>query len=153
MIRCGSCKRDLPPDDFPPSMRVGGSYAIRYSRHTCRSCISNDRTAYRTNPANKPAIQARSASHRHRSKLEIIDKYGGKCSCCGESELVFLVIDHVNGGMGGKNRHYSEMGLHLYRRLLKEERSDEYRVLCHNCNFAEHVLELGCCPHRAGVLI
>lgn len=38
-----------------------------------------------------------------RLRLQLINNYGGICTCCGESNVYFLTIDHVNGG-GNKHR-------------------------------------------------
>ena len=76
--------------------------------------------------------------------MEAIVKYGGACVCCGETELAFLVLDHVNGG-GTKARGsyaYTE-----YARILREpiDRA-RVQVLCANCNMAKERLEG--CPHK-----
>ena len=34
---------------------------------------------------------------RTKNKERIIEAYGGKCECCGESIFEFLTIDHRNG--------------------------------------------------------
>jgi hypothetical protein len=74
--------------------------------------------------------------------------YGGQCVCCGEAELAFLVMDHVNGG-GSRARGtstYTE-----WRRMLREYPSSEYQVLCANCNMAKERKEG--CPHQQSVAI
>src|ERR1019366_4483037 len=42
---------------------------------------------------------------------DFIAAYGGKCACCGETERIFLTIDHIGGGgaehrrqFGGQNK-------------------------------------------------
>jgi ssDNA-binding Zn-finger/Zn-ribbon topoisomerase 1 len=30
-------------------------------------------------------------------KSAVMKEYGGKCICCGESNIVFLTIDHIDG--------------------------------------------------------
>ena len=78
-------------------------------------------------------------------KAEVINHYGGKCNCCSEDRLVFLVIDHVNGG-GHKEHQVVGHGTVFYRWLRKNNYpTDNYQVLCHNCNFAKR---LGKCPHN-----
>lgn len=117
----------------------------------CSRCVSADRKRYRENPKNKDAILRRQRRHRERLKREVVDAYGGACACCGESDIVFLAVDHINGNMGGKNRPRSEMGAKLYARLRRAGfPQGEYRILCHNCNFAEHVLGIDQCPHAVG---
>lgn len=82
--------------------------------------------------------------------LEALGK--SKCACCGEAELVFLCIDHRNGG-GTKHRKVVKPGQRLYywlRAQIKElgirAVRKEFRVLCYNCNAAHWIL--GYCPHR-----
>lgn len=40
---------------------------------------------------------------KRRMRLEALQAYGGKCACCGESNVEFLAIDHINGN-GNKHR-------------------------------------------------
>jgi hypothetical protein len=84
------------------------------------------------------------AAYKQGVRLRVIIKYGGKCECCGEAELAFLVIDHVEGG-GTKARGtyaYAE-----YTRILNAPvDKTKYQVLCANCNMARERLEG--CPHQ-----
>jgi len=82
--------------------------------------------------------------HQQKIKAEVIGHYGCACACCGENRLVFLVIDHVNGG-GEKQRSKVGWGTQFYRWLRKNNYPDGYQVLCHNCNFAKR---MGVCPHK-----
>jgi hypothetical protein len=38
----------------------------------------------------------KSKEYERRCKQKIIDAYGGKCQCCGESIFEFLSIDHIH---------------------------------------------------------
>jgi hypothetical protein len=79
-------------------------------------------------------------------KIQIINGYGGKCNCYGETNFEFLTLDHVNGG-GCKERTTTAKGSALYRRLIKEGFPREgYRLLCMNCNFS--LGKYGYCPHK-----
>ena len=80
------------------------------------------------------------------AKAHCILHYGGKCTCCGEDRLVFLAIDHINGG-GSKEHQKVGHGTAFYRWLRKNEYPQGYQVLCHNCNFAKW---MGICPHKLG---
>lgn len=92
---------------------------------------------------NRSSRKVKRAESQQRLKREVIDQYGSICSCCGESELVFLCIDHVNGG---GNEHRREIGHgSLYWWLRRNGWPTGFRVLCHNCNFAE---VNGGCPHK-----
>ena len=89
------------------------------------------------------AQDARNA--RLRAKLSVIDAYGGQCVCCQETELVFLTIDHINGGgnqMRTSTARYTTDK--FYRQLKRDGFPEGFRVLCFNCNWAE---AHGGCPH------
>jgi len=74
----------------------------------------------------------------------VIDGYGGKCDCCGEKQIEFLAIDHVNGG-GQKERKTKSIG-QIMKKIIREDFPEEYRVLCHNCNSS--IGFYGYCPHK-----
>ena len=81
---------------------------------------------------------------RHRKlRAEVIAAYGGVCICCGETELVFLCIDHVHNDGAA---HRKKVGVNIYTWLKKNNWPKGFQVLCHNCNHAKHVL--GECPHQ-----
>lgn len=79
-------------------------------------------------------------------KIILINGYGGKCSCCGESEHAFLSIDHVNGG-GGKHRREIGSSSTLYRNIIREGFPKTFQLLCHNCNHGRYI-NGGICPHK-----
>lgn len=81
-------------------------------------------------------------------RLEVLTHYSGgkpKCACCGEEEIKFLTIDHINGG-GRKDREENGKGTMMYRRLRKTGYPKGYQVLCYNCNCAKGAY--GKCPHK-----
>ena len=83
-------------------------------------------------------------------KNEVFIAYGGWiCACCGETEKLFLTIDHVNnnGSEQRKNGDYSRSSAAFYRWLRKNKFPDGYQVLCMNCNFGKHH-NGGTCPHK-----
>jgi len=94
---------------------------------------------------------ANEASKARRKKLrqEVLVAYGGKCACCGEDQMEFLSIDHVNGGGNAHRRNFSgttDTGAVL--RWLKQQGfpKDGFQLLCHNCNGAKGYY--GYCPHQ-----
>ena len=86
-------------------------------------------------------------------KTEVFSHYSKsnppKCTCCGESGLVFLTIDHINGG-GRKHlkKHNRELrgGTVFYRWLRKNNYPKGFQVLCYNCNCAKRCSKF--CPHK-----
>ncbi len=82
------------------------------------------------------------------NKRRVMDMYGGRCACCGESELAFLTIDHINNDGAAHRKETKREGQSFYASLLKSEYApDRFQVLCFNCNCAKRVA--GCCPHEA----
>lgn len=82
-----------------------------------------------------------------KTKYKAMQKYGGKCSCCGEGRIAFLTIDHVNNDGADRRR---EPGYHgggaFYRRLLRIEVDPTLQVMCYNCNCGRR--STGVCPHK-----
>lgn len=87
------------------------------------------------------------AEYRAVLRSEMIEAYGGKCSCCGESQKQFLQLDHI------KNDGYMDRKIHrtstkLFAHLKKKGwPTDRYQLLCANCNFGK-MLNGGVCPHK-----
>jgi len=83
-----------------------------------------------------------------RIKMEVLKKYGGnspRCACCGETEIKFLTIDHINND-GAKHR--KEIKGKLYQWLYKNKyMPNRFQVLCANCNYAKQWY--GQCPHKS----
>jgi hypothetical protein len=84
---------------------------------------------------------------RRKDKEEVINHYGGKCACCGETRLEFLSIDHINGGGCAHRRLINNKGgVSFYRWLRKQGYPLGYLALCLNCNGALGFF--GYCPHQ-----
>lgn len=85
---------------------------------------------------------------RNRIKEAIIEHYGGKCECCGETEKMFLSVDHINGG---GNKHRREIGCvggaEFYEWIVKQNYPKGFQILCFNCNKGKY-LNGGICPHQ-----
>lgn len=83
---------------------------------------------------------------RDKLKIEVMLHYGGKCTCCEETHMEFLTIDHIIPvkTLDSKPKHRS--GTFLYRWLKRNNYPDGYRVLCLNCNFSLGHYDY--CPHK-----
>jgi len=91
-----------------------------------------------------PDLPEKQRLRRWRNRTECIQEYGGRCACCGESELLFLTIDHVNGG---GTKHRETIGSNIYSWLRRNNYPKEgYQVLCMNCNWGRSQ-NGGTCPH------
>lgn len=79
--------------------------------------------------------------------------YGGSpptCACCGETELAFLSLDHIDGGGRQQRRQLGGGGFYTWLRRMGYPPG--LRVLCHNCNQGRRVTG-GTCPHETRVTV
>jgi hypothetical protein len=140
----------------------------RLRRHECKECniervkqhhadnrehrLERARVRYAADPSAvwTPERRDRANENARRRNAELRDQvikaYGGKCSCCGETEKLFLTIDHVNndGAEMRKNGHKDR----VYKYLIDNDYPQGFQVLCMNCNFGKH-RNGGVCPHRS----
>lgn len=80
-------------------------------------------------------------------KTLVVNAYGGKCICCGESEIHFLSIDHINSdGSAHRKSLGITAGRPFYRWLRDNGYPSGHQVLCYNCNCAKEYN--GICPHQ-----
>lgn len=82
-------------------------------------------------------------------KLEIMTAYGGKCNCCGESNVNFLTIDHINndGYIHRKELEKTDGGGFYYWLRKNNFPTDNFQILCYNCNMGKYA-NGGVCPHK-----
>ena len=118
----GLCVRCAEPSDRP-------------GKRFCSSCTTKSREYSKSRA--KPDL-----------KRAVMEAYGGaECACCGEAEMAFLTLDHINGD-GKEDRKKLGLGVAFYANLKKGgfPRKDELQVLCFNCNCGRSV-NGGVCPH------
>jgi hypothetical protein len=119
--RCPNCCQVKPLTQFHKSSRPP-----LFVKYCCRECSN-----------------ALGKKRNQKIRKAVLVKYGGACTCCGESQPEFLSVDHVNGGGSQERRLLKSTGI-----MLKLYRSDvlpEYRLLCFNCNCSRGFS--GYCPH------
>ena len=93
--------------------------------------------------ARKHTVQRRIRLDAH--KIEVFNYYGGPvCSCCGESHIEFLSLDHINGG--GCQHRKTIKGKSIYEWCRQNNFPEGFQVLCMNCNFAKRFNRI--CPHK-----
>jgi hypothetical protein len=88
----------------------------------------------------------RSESYRlytNKIKKLVIDYYGGACTCCNETNIDTLTVDHIDGG---GNKHRKEVGFGIAAWLKRNNFPLGFQVLCFNCNCGRHI-NSGVCPH------
>ena len=146
---CTRCKQVKPITDFnrrterPHLYSSPGGYTSM-----CRECLAKyAKWRYKNNTSGYRDQQREwsRTSHQNR-KAEVIAAYGGKCACCGETEPLFLTIDHINGDGAERRRQGEGFGGGLYYTLKRlGYPKDAYQLLCFNCNCSKH--QFGVCPH------
>lgn len=139
-----------------------GHIADRYvSTGRCVNCVRMDALSWARTDQGRVLRSGSSKRVRLSLKIEVMSHYAGgapECSCCGETGILFLTIDHKDG-LGASHRR----GLHLthdrvtqaasysastfYRWLRSNKFPDGFQVLCFNCNAGRH-LNGGVCPHQ-----
>lgn len=162
--KCKKCGKERPICDFSYSFKSKG-----WRRHECRECErkrmneyyrGNDAVikqraakAYELKPWSGWS-EARRAIVRDRQKVEkqsrrrrVIDHYGGKCECCGETILQFLTMDHTNGGGSKMAREVHGRGTRFYKWIEANGYPADLRCLCYNCNCGRQH-NGGICPHK-----
>lgn len=79
----------------------------------------------------------------------VLNKYGGKCVCCGEANLRFLTIDHT-GNNGNAHRKSDPKAKAIYTWLKVNNYPEGFQVMCYNCNCGRYH-NGGICPHKTAL--
>lgn len=121
-------------------------YSFDHAKYVCKSC--EKLRAKNKYIEQKELIREQQRVYDLSIKMKVIEGYGGKCSCCGESTLEFLTIDHINNdGAEDRRKNGKKTGGKLYRWLIQNGYpKDNYQLLCYNCNCAKGFF--GYCPHN-----
>ena len=160
---CKECKIEKPLSEYWKDGRSStkGRYIKRNPRcKVCANAIQNAEytihreerlayarqrlSSYRGVALDRPVT--RQAIYQQRARMKVLNRYGGKCDCCGETREEFLCIDHI-AGVGAGRRHRKNMKrASIYLWLLFHGCPQEgFRILCYNCNCA--IGFRGYCPH------
>lgn len=104
---------------------------------------------------NKDRFHANQKKCYDKMRLETLRHYSKEipeCSCCGETEILFLHIDHIDGN-GAEHRRemmrdqgYVSGGNNLPYWLKKNGYPNGFQVLCANCNLGKRIAKD--CPHK-----
>lgn len=133
------------------SISNGGDGSLRtksdkdkfYYRKTSAKIRERANEYYRTN---RKSILKQKRDRDRALKQEVVQAYGGKCECCGETHIEFLTIDHSDGS-GAEHRRQTGKGRKIYQDLKRLGfPKDRFRLLCLNCNISLGFY--GYCPHR-----
>lgn len=89
-------------------------------------------------------------NYQQKVKQEIMNMYGKICSCCGESKLTFLTIEHSFKDGNKTSRRGQELYFWLRKNNFPQNLGLE--VLCWNCNVGRWI-NGGKCPHKEDVTV
>jgi hypothetical protein len=117
-------------------------------RATCQRWLDANRDRWREyqrdyRNANREELCAYQREWNQRRKRAVVAAYGGACACCGESNIAFLTVDHIDGYKKGSGE--PRAGNKLYGWLAKQDFPNGFQILCWNCNAAKGMF--GACPH------
>lgn len=98
--------------------------------------------------AKREAVLRQMKSDSESLRQEFIREYGGRCSCCGEAEEVFLTLEHIDRASAPRDAKGRRLlGKAAYRAAKKQGwPKDTLTILCINCNWAERMGDQ--CPHK-----
>ena len=136
---CQSCYQKLWKKENLGRLRAYGRKSSKKWREANPTKIRRYKKKWRSNHPH----DGRSRYRELRS--DTIEKLGGVCVCCGESEKKFLTIEHVNGG---GRQHRADRGTSGILRDIRDSGYDQemFKVLCYNCNCSKG--RWGYCPHQ-----
>lgn len=106
-------------------------------------------SVYRKNNKDKvnAAVRIWQKKHIRQLRIQMIEAYGGKCSCCGESEPIFLQLDHINNDGSIERRKYGNHVVEWQELKKAGWPKDRHQLLCANCNYGKRMND-GVCPHK-----
>ena len=146
-LACRRCKEEKPQEAFYPSYTKGPR-----GNHWCKPCAASYAQSWRAK--NRGRYSGIKRARYTRLVEQVYEGYGDLCSCCGESNPLFLSIDHVfnNGAVHRQqlnNGRRGPNGERLYREVIARGFPRDYQLLCFNCNLGRS-RNKGVCPHQEG---
>lgn len=130
----------------------------------CKKCVSEEMHRYylrnkekimeRTylwREGNKDKLTKYSKKYRTRLKIDALKAYSNnkaECACCGEKEVDFLCLDHMDDN-GKEDRKKTGLGTSFLKWLKVHNYPKNLRlqVLCFNCNMSKRI-QGGVCIHK-----
>lgn len=122
---CSKCKIEKSFEEFYKDKRKIQKNKNRY-RAVCKAC---------------------SLLYLKKIRQKVLDAYGNKCVCCGETFPEFLTIEHKNNdGTAHRKLIQKSAGSHFYKWLVDNNfPKEDFELNCWNCNCSKG--KYGYCPH------
>jgi hypothetical protein len=154
------CEHDLEIRDCPPCSlaRRQAYYKAYCDKRGGIEAVNADRAKKdlerRRDPVFADKERARGREYWQLLRIEVMGAYGGQvCACCGETEPLFLEIDHINndGATHRRSLGYDGNGKGANGQTLQWLKRNGYpagfQILCANCNKGK-ARNGGTCPHK-----
>lgn len=119
-------------------------------RKLCPACAKRrqSKDALKHYHRNRNEINPAKQLLHKQNRAIVIERMGGMCECCGETETAFMEVDHINDD--GKQQRLKHPGqATIYWWLVKHNFPAGFRLLCSNCNRGRW-RNGGICPHQEG---
>ena len=148
-----SCRRCLDRSIAYNKKQVTAGYSfyqITKNNGLCTSCGKVPPESGTMCASCHTRILGNAKNFRNRIKTILYDHYGRSCECCGENNLKFLSIDHINNDGNLQRLQFKgqeKLFTHVAKQIASGIAPTDLRVLCHNCNFGRQH-NGGICPHK-----
>lgn len=118
----------------------------------CRYCGKKPLPGYKFCEYHTEYLRLRHKNKRDEIRSDVYFHYGNKCSCCGETNSLFLTLDHVNNdGANHRRTLYGETQKaswsSFYKWIIENDYPKSIQLLCANCNLGK-ARNNGICPHQ-----
>lgn len=156
--QCSKCGLEQPAEAFYPRTPQNGGWRADDGQcwsSQCRTC-TRARSAQWREQFNtrewKDKNNQKAREKNARIKDAVFGAYGGyRCVCCGETERLFLSLDHAsNDGATFRRKTFGRRnaaGSTTYGWLYRNGFPPGYQVMCMNCQFGKR-MNNGVCPHQ-----
>lgn len=140
--RCKSCENEVMH-----KLHKNENYIVWFNRYQ-KEWQRSYRQTEKYKQWRKIALQKQAITTKE-LKTDIVSHYGGKCACCGISEICFLSIDHINNdGHKSKGLRKNRVsGIQMYKKIIRLNYPNDLQIYCFNCNVAKQH-NRGICPHK-----
>lgn len=156
---CPGCDGLKEPSKWKTCAKCRQKQRDRYSKNIdngiCTKC--HKKTAVKTGMCEPCYAKSLVQDGQKRKRLlnQVLEAYGSKCACCGETEILFLQVDHKNNDGNlhrkelkekTKSKNYSGTRFYIWLRQQGFPK-DKFQLLCANCNSGK-ARNGGICPHH-----
>jgi len=153
--KCSKCGEEKSLKEFYKQHAFNARNKFTAVMAECKVCVRK-RSYARKHGEKSKEIKKKGNAYSKAQNLKFRDAafaaYGGyKCVCCGETEPLFMTLDHINNDGADFRRNAmgrrTAAGHHTYRRLFKNGYPEGIQVLCMNCNHGKR-MNNETCPHQ-----